>query len=198
MIIKQVYLSGIPLERASSTAGLSGATVMPVPGVSQSKQYKGTVGKIMREIVKVPAPILHTISQPIKDIDELVREVAEEMLLLLGGVSRIPCLGLAAVQLGEPIRLIAVMWNMYSRDYRTPVIIVNPEIIKCSEKMVESREGCLSIGKGDSIYTVKRYKQVKVKGLDISGKTVVYKERGLPGYAFQHEIDHLDGKLICD
>jgi len=152
----------------------------------------------MREIVKVPNPILQTISRPIENIDVLVKDVAEEMLLLLGSVSRIPCLGLAAVQLGEPIRLIAVMWNMYSRDFRAPVIIVNPEIIKRSDKMVESREGCLSIGDGSTLFTVKRYKQVKVKGLDLNGKPVAYKERGLPGFALQHEIDHLDGRLVSD
>ena len=152
----------------------------------------------MREIVKVPNPILQTISRPIENIDGLVKDVAEEMLLLLGSVSRIPCLGLAAVQLGEPIRLIAVMWNMYSRDFRAPVIIVNPEIIKRSDKMVESREGCLSIGDGSTLFTVKRYKQVKVKGLDLNGKPVAYKERGLPGFALQHEIDHLDGRLVSD
>ena len=152
----------------------------------------------MREIVKVPNPILQTVSRPIENIDVLVKDVAEEMLLLLGSVSRIPCLGLAAVQLGEPIRLIAVMWNMYSRDFRAPVIIVNPEIIKRSDKMVESREGCLSIGDGSTLFTVKRYKQVKVKGLDLNGKPVAYKERGLPGFALQHEIDHLDGRLVSD
>lgn len=152
----------------------------------------------MREIVEVPNPILQTISRPIENIDGLVKDVAEEMLLLLGSVSRIPCLGLAAVQLGEPIRLIAVVWNMYSRDFRAPVIIVNPEIIKRSDKMVESREGCLSIGDGSTIFTVKRYKQVKVKGLNLNGKPVAYKERGLPGFALQHEIDHLDGRLISD
>lgn len=153
--------------------------------------------KKMREIVKVPDPILHTVSRPIENIDGLIREVAEEMLLYLRGVS-FHCLGLAAVQLGEPVRLIAVMYNMYSPDFREPVIIVNPEIVKRSGKMVESREGCLSIGDGRTLFTVRRYKQVKVKGVNLNGDPVAYKEHDLPGFALQHEIDHLDGKLVSD
>ncbi len=151
----------------------------------------------MREIVKVPDPILHTVSQPIENIDGLVREVAEEMLVYLRGVSHITCLGLAAIQLGEPICLIAVIYNIFS-SFREPVIIVNPEVIKRSDKMVESREGCLSIGDGHARFTVRRYKWVKVKGVNLNGDSVAYKERGLPGFALQHEIDHLDGKLVSD
>ncbi len=152
----------------------------------------------MREIVKVPDPILHKVSEPIKNIDGFIKEVAEEMLLYLGDVSRVPCLGLAAVQLGETIRLIAIMYNMYSRDFRKPVIIINPEIIKKSGKTVQSREGCLSIGNGTTLFTVQRYKQVKVVGLNLNGERKVYKERGMPAFALQHEIDHLDGKLVSD
>lgn len=152
----------------------------------------------MREIVKVPNPTLHQVSTPVVDIDGYVREVAEEMLAYLSGASRIPRLGLAAVQLGELVRIIAIMGNMYSPDFRQPVIIINPEIVRKSPKMVESREGCLSIGDGTSIYLVKRHKLVKVAGLDLDGKRVVYKERGLPGFALQHEIDHLNGRLILD
>ena len=152
----------------------------------------------MREIVKVPNPVLHKKSEPVGNIDGYIREVAGEMLAYLSGVSRVPCLGLAAVQLGELVRIIAIMGNMYSPDFRQPVIIINPEIVKRSPKMIESREGCLSIGDGTSIYVVKRYKLVKVIGLDLNGQRVAYKERGLPGFALQHEIDHLNGRLILD
>lgn len=151
----------------------------------------------MREIIKVPNPILHKVSKPVDNIDGYVRELAGEMLAYLSNVTHIPCLGLAAVQLGELVRIIAVIWNMYSPDFREPVIIINPEIVKRS-KIVQSQEGCFSIGDGTSLYLVKRYKQVKVIGLDLNGQRVAYKEHGLPSFALQHEIDHLDGKLICD
>jgi len=62
--------------------------------------------------------------------------------------------------------------------------------------MVESREGCLSIGDGTQIFIVKRHKLVKVVGLDLNGARRSYKERGLPGFALQHEIDHLNGRLV--
>jgi len=119
-------------------------------------------------------------------------------LELMSTVTRKPCLGLAAVQMGELVRVIVIMDNMYSPDFRQPVTIINPEIVKRSEKMVQSQEGCLSIGDGTQIFTVLRHKRVTVSGFDLKGQWVVYKERSWPGYALQHEIDHLDGKLVSD
>ncbi len=152
----------------------------------------------MRKLIKVPNPLLHEVSKPVKVIDGYVKEVAAEMIVCLASVTRIPCLGLAAVQLGEPIRVIVIMYNMYSRDFRHPVLIINPELVKRSEKMVNSLEGCLSIGDGTQTFTVKRYKQVKVVGIDLDGKRIAIKEHSLPAFALQYEIDHLDGKLVSD
>lgn len=150
----------------------------------------------MRNIVKVPNPILREVSKPVNNIDGYIKELASEMMAYMTGVSRIPCLGLAAVQLGELVRMVVIMGNMYSPDFREPVIIINPEIVRESDKMVESREGCLSIGDGTQIFIVKRHKLVKVVGLDLNGARRSYKERGLPGFALQHEIDHLNGRLV--
>ncbi|MBA7465360.1 Peptide deformylase [subsurface metagenome] len=150
----------------------------------------------MRNIVKVPNPILREVSKPVNNIDGYIKELASEMMAYMAGVSRIPCLGLAAVQLGELVRMVIIMGNMYSPDFREPVIIINPEIVRKSDKMVESREGCLSIGDGTQIFIVKRHKLVKVVGLDLNGARRSYKERGLPGFALQHEIDHLNGRLV--
>jgi len=152
----------------------------------------------MRKLVKVPNPILHEVSKPVEHIDSYIQELASEMLAYMAGVTRIPCLGFAAVQLGELVRMIVIMGNMYSRDFREPFILINPEIVKASTRMVKSREGCLSIGDGRSEYVVLRHKLVKVVGLDLNGERRAYKERGLPGFAFQHEIDHLNGKLVSD
>lgn len=152
----------------------------------------------MRNLVKVPNPILREVSKPVNNIDSYIKELASEMIAYISGVSRIPRLGLAAVQLGELVRMIVIMRNMYSSDFREPVIIINPEIVKKSDKMVESQECCLSIGDGTSVYLVKRHKLVKVVGLDLNGERRAYKERGLPGFALQHEIDHLNGRLVLD
>lgn len=152
----------------------------------------------MRDIIREPNPLLHQVSQPVSTIDGYITELANEMLATLGTVRRVPSLGLAAVQLGELVRVIVIMYNMYSPEFRRPVLIINPEIVKRSEKMVESREGCLSIGDGTRIFTVMRHKLVKVVGLDLNGEQVVYKERSLPGFALQHEIDHLEGRLVSD
>ena len=153
---------------------------------------------MMRKIRKVPDPILHELSLPIEVINGYIKELAEEMLGILRGVRCIPCLGLAAVQLGEKVRMIAIMYNMYSSDFREPKLIINPKIIKLPGKTVESHEGCLSIGDGTQIFTVQRYKLVKVMGIDLNGERIVMKERQLPAFALQHEIDHLDGKLVSD
>ena len=168
--------------------------------ISTSRARRETTGKEtkVREIVKVPDPVLHKISLPVTNIDGYIRELAGEMEAHLSATAQITRLGLAAVQLGELVRIIVVMWNLYSPDFRQPVIIINPEMVPKSPKMVESQEGCLSIGDGTTLYTVKRFKLVKVTGLNIDGQRVVYKERGLPGYALQHEIDHLNGRLISD
>ena len=167
----------------------------PTGGSSGSLMYIPKIDA-MRKIVKAPNVILHQVSLPVVNIDGLVREVAKEMMQTLTTLrERELYLGMAAVQLGEPLRIIVVLFNMYSREFREPVIILNPEIVKKSEKLVESREGCLSLS---GTYTVKRHKLVKVQGLDLNGARVVYKERQRPAFALQHEIDHLDGKLISD
>jgi len=147
----------------------------------------------MRQIVKLPSPILHEVSEPIKSIDGYVKEVAKEIRRYLA----LPhCVGLSAPQLGEKIRLIGVKMNI-----RPPVdiiFIVNPIIIKLSPKTYHIPEGCLSIGNGKVPFVVTRHKIIKVRGIDLDGVGVTYKGHDLFAQILQHEIDHLDGKLISD
>jgi len=102
------------------------------------------------------------------------------------------CLGLAAVQLGVLARLIMVR---YGEEY---LFLANPEIIKLSPKTTIMREGCLSIGYGREYHPVPRSKRVKVRYMNIEGIQKTVKAEGTTAAALQHEIDHLDGKLIFD
>ena len=102
------------------------------------------------------------------------------------------CLGLAAVQLGVPVRLIMVR---YGDGY---MFLTNPEVVKVSKQIGLLREGCLSIGYGKDLYPVHRPKRVKVRYVDLEGTQRTVKAEGLTARSIQHEIDHLEGKLIID
>jgi len=137
----------------------------------------------------VAEKLLRQPSKPVKTIDGVVREVAEflehQMTLLHHGRESS---GFAAVQFGEPIRLI-----IFKRDELTSLVLVNPEII--SEKYsVTKKEECFSIP--DRAFMVKRHKIVKCRGLNLNGETVTIKGRDSLAKLLKHEVDHLDGILI--
>jgi len=138
-------------------------------------------------ILQFPNPILSQVSQPVTQVDSAVRDLAKELLCWFELTNRV---GIAAVQVGELHRIIAVRQNSES------LVIINPEIIKTSEQSYPNIEGCLSINHGESLYEIKRYKIVKVRGIDLNEEPVTYKSRGLFGAVLQHEIDHLNGKMI--
>ncbi len=140
----------------------------------------------MRHIHQAPAEILYTVSQPVNQVDSYIKELAKDMTLILSGA-----LGIAAVQFGEPVRLIGVR-----RDSMTNLIIINPEITRFSAQTVKNREACLSISLGRSPFTVLRHKRVKVTGYNLEGGKITIKAQGQLSYILQHEIDHLNGILI--
>ena len=102
------------------------------------------------------------------------------------------CLGLAAVQIGVPVRLIMVK---YGEIY---LFLVNPEVVKTSPQTALAVEGCLSIGQGREFYYVDRPKRVKVRYTDLEGNARTLKVEGTTARILQHEIDHLEGVLIVD
>ncbi len=103
-------------------------------------------------------------------------------------------LGLAANQVGEPSQLIVVDMG-FGTEKHDPVVIVNP-VITASEEEEIDQEGCLSIP--DVFADIPRFKRVEAKGVDLNGKDVRYEVEGYLARAFQHELDHLDGKLFWD
>lgn len=99
-------------------------------------------------------------------------------------------IGLAAPQIGVALRAIVI-----EIDKRV-IFLANPEIINYSVSQVCQDEGCLSIPK--KVYNVERREFVEVKGRTVSGGKIHFEADGLFARALQHEIDHLDGVLICD
>lgn len=148
----------------------------------------------MKKLVVVPDPRLRKKSKPIKEINGQVKRLAQDMekFLLQRANKGVDVAGLAAVQLGTPVRMFAYVVNMASEDPQVQFII-NPEITK-KKKERFFYEGCLSIpGK---VFILKRYKLVKVKGLTLDGEERTFSGRELLAQVFQHEVNHLDGILI--
>ena len=143
----------------------------------------------MRKIIHTPNPILTQVAKPVKTVDGYIKELVVEMrrYLILHRI-----VGISAPQLGEGVRLIGV------KRGQEVIFIVNPIFTKLSTQTFRVQEGCLSIGDGKIPFWVVRHKIVKVKGFNLDGKYVIYKGRDLFGQVLQHEIDHLNGRLIGD
>jgi peptide deformylase len=141
------------------------------------------------EILSDKDPRLRQKSAEIADIKELDWSMIEKMKDL-----QIPrkVLGLSAVQLGYLVRVIMFKYG------NTWDFLVNPVIVRRSNKTAKEYENCLSIDEGMASYPVTRAKIVKVEGLNIYGIKKRIKAHGQLARMLQHEIDHLDGKLISD
>ncbi|MCR4256830.1 MAG: peptide deformylase [Candidatus Uhrbacteria bacterium] len=100
--------------------------------------------------------------------------------------------GLASPQVGKNIR--AVVIQPLPKD--KPEILINPKIIKKSEALLESEEGCLSVP--DVFGLVKRHKKITVRALNRHGRRIEFEAKNFPAFVVQHEVDHLDGILFID
>jgi peptide deformylase len=147
----------------------------------------------LRDVLKFPDPRLREISKPIVEIDDAVRELARDMCEVMYDE---PGIGLAAPQVGVPLRLIVVdtEWNQEDAE-RNPLILVNPEITS-REGTITWTEGCLSVP--DFEADVERSERVRLVAQDLEGEEVVIDAEDLPAVCFQHELDHLDGVLFID
>ena len=146
----------------------------------------------LREIITVPDPLLKQVSAPVQRVDEEVRALMDDMLETMYAA---PGIGLAAVQVGVPRRII-VMDLAREGEEPQPRYFVNPEITWASEELAVREEGCLSV---PEIYDeVERPAQVKMRYLNYKGEEVVEDCEGLYAVCIQHEMDHLNGVLFID
>ena len=146
----------------------------------------------IREIVKLPDPILKKVSQPVERVDDELRALADDMVATMYDA---PGIGLAAVQVGIPRRLLVVDIAK-DEEPRFPKAFINPEIVWSSDELSEYEEVCLSIP--EVFDTIQRPAEVRVSYLDRDGKPHETPYDGLMATVLQHEIDHLNGILFID
>jgi peptide deformylase len=139
------------------------------------------------EIVTYPEEVLRQKAEPIDEIDDEIRDLADKMTELMFKEEGV---GLAAPQVGVGKRLIVV--NLED-DFH---IMINPELVERSDEEGSAEEGCLSVPGPEA--PVSRSTRVVVKGIDLEGNEVKLTREGLGARVFQHEIDHVNGKLFID
>ena len=147
----------------------------------------------LRPIITLPdEKILREVSKPVAAIDNSTRSLWDDMLETM---YRAPGIGLAAIQIGVPRRMIVLDLSKDGED-KSPMFLANPEITWSSEALSDYEEGCLSIP--DYYDMVTRPTEVKVRYLDRHGVAKEVHAGGLMATCLQHEIDHLNGVLFID
>lgn len=142
--------------------------------------------------VATDAAVLKQVSRPVAAVDDALRALMDDMLETMYAA---PGIGLAAIQIGEPIRVI-VMDLARENEPPQPRFFVNPEILWRSEETFLAEEGCLSV---PEIYEeVERSARVRLRYLNYEGETVEEEAEGLYAVCIQHEFDHLEGVLFID
>ena len=146
----------------------------------------------VRDILILPDKRLRLVSKPVAKVDSATRKLIDDMFETMYAA---PGIGLAAIQVGEPRRIVTL--DLAKKDEpKDPQVFINPELVWTSDGKNIHEEGCLSIPEyyGD----VERPAQVKVKYLDLDGKPHELEASGLLATCLQHEIDHLNGVLFID
>jgi peptide deformylase len=146
----------------------------------------------LREILVVPHPVLKQVSTKVDVVDDDLRALMDDMLETMYAA---PGIGLAAVQIGVPKRVIVMDLSREGED-KQPRYFVNPEILWASEETAPYEEGCLSV---PEIYDeVERPAQVKLRYLNYQGEQIEEDAEGLFAVCIQHEMDHLMGKVFVE
>ncbi len=145
-----------------------------------------------RTILTLPDPRLRLVSKPVAKVDAEIRKLVEEMFETMYGA---PGIGLAAIQVGVPKRVVTM--DLAKKDEpKNPKVYINPELLWASEERAAYEEGCLSIP--EYYEEVERPAQVKVRYTDLDGNAQEIEANGLLATCLQHEIDHLNGVLFID
>lgn len=154
----------------------------------------------VREIILLDNPILRRKANRVTQFDAQFQQLVDDMVETMIDA---PGVGLAAPQVAVSQRLIVVRLpddeeskQEYGNEAGKLYVVANPEIVKASKEMVEGVEACLSIP--GFFGRVDRHEAITVKGLDRNGKPIRIKASGWLARVFQHEIDHLDGRLYID
>lgn len=141
-------------------------------------------------ICTYPDPVLRLRAEPVEVIDEEIQHLIDDMAETM---YHAPGVGLAANQIGRPIRIVVI--DTQKDDEDGLIALINPELVE-GHGETTFEEGCLSVPEFYS--NVKRHEEVVVCGLNRAGEKVEINADGLLAIVLQHEIDHLDGKLFID
>lgn len=146
----------------------------------------------LKPLVLLPDPVLRKKSDPLERVDDEIRTLADDMLETMYDA---PGIGLAAIQIGIPRRMLVIDCAKEDEE-KAPMVFINPEIVERSDERAIYEEGCLSIP--DYYAEVERPAEVTVEYTDRDGKAQQVKADGLLATCLQHEIDHLNGVLFID
>jgi len=146
----------------------------------------------LRPIIILPDPKLRLVSRKIERVDDELRRFVDDMIETMHDA---PGVGLAGIQVGEPIRVLVVD-TAKKEETPAPQVFINPEIVWSSEERSTYEEGCLSIP--EYYAEVERPTSVRARALDREGKEREILAEGLMATVLQHEIDHLNGVLFID
>ena len=146
----------------------------------------------VRDILILPDKRLRLVSKPVAKVDSATRKLIDDMFETMYGA---PGIGLAAIQVGEPKRIVTL--DLAKKDEpKDPQVFINPELVWTSDGKNTHEEGCLSIP--EYYEEVERPAEVKVRYVDVDGKSREVEASGLLATCLQHEIDHLNGVLFID
>ena len=141
-------------------------------------------------ILHYPDPRLHTVAKPVAEINQKIKQLVSDMAQTM---YEAPGIGLAATQVNVHVQVIVIDLS----DERNQLqVFINPEITWASEEKKVWQEGCLSVP--DFYDEVLRPSEVKVRALDIDGKSFEIHADGLMAVCIQHEMDHLKGKVFVE
>jgi peptide deformylase len=146
----------------------------------------------IKPLIILPDPILRVASKPVERVDEAVKRFADDMLETMYDA---PGIGLAAIQVGEPLRMLVIDLSKEDEE-KAPRVFLNPEILSSSDERSVYEEGCLSIP--DYYAEVERPASVRLRWLGLDGQTHEEEADGLLATCLQHEVDHLNGVLFID
>ena len=151
----------------------------------------------IRPIIEVPDPLLRQISTPVETVDDEVRALIADMFETMYVA---PGIGLAAIQVGVPKRILVIDLQEPEEEggepVRDPRVFINPEIVEHSDQEVPYTEGCLSVP--DQYAEVDRPDRIRARWLDEQGTAHEEHIEGLLATCLQHEMDHLEGVLFID
>jgi peptide deformylase len=151
----------------------------------------------IRPIIETPDPLLRQISTPVAEVTDEIRTLVDDMFETMYDA---PGIGLAAIQVGVPKRVLVIDLQEPEEEegepVRNPRVFINPEIVQTSDTLQVYNEGCLSVP--EMYAEVERPDRIRARWLDRDGKQHEEELDGLLAICLQHEMDHLEGILFID